>query len=69
MFASWESTRHSRARPDQPPSFVSPAVVDWTAVEAVSDLSESSLVLCGTRPRFVRGDRQMAAPQSVGVRS
>jgi hypothetical protein len=31
------STCRSRARTDQPPSFVSPAVVEQTTVEAVGD--------------------------------
>jgi hypothetical protein len=32
MFASGESACRFRARPDQPPSFASPAVVDQTAL-------------------------------------
>jgi hypothetical protein len=32
MLTSGESARRSRPRPDQPPSFVSPAVVERTAL-------------------------------------
>jgi hypothetical protein len=37
IFASGESVCRSQAHPDQPPSFVSPTVVERTAAEAVGD--------------------------------
>jgi hypothetical protein len=68
MFESGESAFRSRARPNQPPSFVSPVVVERTAVEAVSNLSESSLVLSRICPGFVRGGcRWPPSPMTVVV--